>query len=47
MKLLTIITLNVIWIDPAGGIMEERYIAGLSRQGKIDTAKKACTTSPI
>lgn len=47
MKLLTIITLNVIQIDPAGKIMEEGCIAGLSGQGKIDTAKKAYTASPI
>lgn len=47
MKLLTLITLNVIQIDPTGRIMEEGCIAGLSGQGKIDTAKKAYTASPI
>lgn len=43
MKLLTKITLNVIWIDPAVGIMEQGCIARLLGQGKIDTAKIAYT----
>lgn len=43
MKLFTIITL--IQIDPTGRIMEEGCVVGLS--GKIDTARKAYTTSPI
>lgn len=47
MKLLTLITLNVIQIDPTGRIMEGGCIAGLPGQGKIDTAKKAYTASPI
>lgn len=45
MKLLTIITLNVIQIDPTVRITELGCIARLSGQGKIDTAKKAYTTS--
>lgn len=45
MKLLTVITLNVIWIDPAVRIMEQGCIVRLSGQGKIDTAKKAYTAS--
>lgn len=45
MKLLTIITLNVIQIDPTVIIMEQGCIARLSGQGKIDTTKKAYATS--
>lgn len=41
MKLLTIITLNVIQIDPTVRITEQGCIARLSGQGKIDTAKIA------
>lgn len=47
MKLLTVITSNVIHIDPTGRIIEEGCIAGLSGQGKIDTAKKAYTASSV
>lgn len=47
MKLLTVINLNVIQIDPTERIMEEGRVVGLSGQGKIHNAKKASTTSPI
>lgn len=43
MKLLIIITLNVIWVDQTVRIMEQGCIARLSGQGKIDTAKIAYT----
>jgi len=47
MKLLTVITLNVIHIVLSARIIEEKCIAGLSGQGKIDTAKKAYRASPM
>lgn len=45
MKLLTIITSNVIQIDPTVRIMEQGCIPRLSGQGKIDTAKVAYIAS--
>lgn len=47
MKLLTVIALDVIHIVPTARIIEEKCVAGLSGQGKIDTAEKAYSASPM
>lgn len=45
MKLLTVITFNVIQIDSTVGIRGQGCIVRLSGQGKIDTAKIAYPAS--